>query len=335
MNSLEPRRVSRRSRPSLAALKDSGYEPRPSSRTTRRASVAVFPTDSVPEIGERNSSKPAPVPSRRSSTPAVGSNFDLSVAGQLFADGESKVNGTRRGSKGSLHSSNNSQLLISGLASQKSSAYGTASDPNESASQLSSSTSEYVSTSSRHHSGNTSTSAFSGLSHRLFSEPSRSSAFNVNLTQTQRDSVIFVKEYDVLAKKLGLQPFPVGFQALPASASVSSLTNNTTDSGGSSTTKGIFGSNTKIDRFLSKVLRRSGSSRDLSNQGLRPRRVSMGDLTALARGKRDTLKGMHLEDIIRLGGVCEFVLPRKLAPAPLLIPTSIHAAASFILAHGM
>ena len=46
------------------------------------------------------------------------------------------------------------------------------------------------------------------------------------------------------------------------------------------------------------------------------------------------MKGMHLEDMIRLGGVAIFNLPLGLAPGDLLIPTCMHAAASFILNNG-
>ncbi|PUU75521.1 hypothetical protein B9Z19DRAFT_994223, partial [Tuber borchii] len=59
------------------------------------------------------------------------------------------------------------------------------------------------------------------------------------------------------------------------------------------------------------------------------------ELAAIGRGKKDTLKGMHLEDFVRLGGVTPFVLPPELAPGDILIPTCMHAAAAFILNYGL
>ncbi|RPA95240.1 hypothetical protein L873DRAFT_1698744, partial [Choiromyces venosus 120613-1] len=67
----------------------------------------------------------------------------------------------------------------------------------------------------------------------------------------------------------------------------------------------------------------------------RRRGSSISELAAIGRGKKDTLKGMHLEDFVRLGGVTPFVLPPELTPGDILIPTCMHAAAAFILNYGL
>ena len=64
------------------------------------------------------------------------------------------------------------------------------------------------------------------------------------------------------------------------------------------------------------------------------RNSGVNDLDIVGRGKRNPLKGMHLEDMIRLGGVAIFNLPLGLSPGDLLIPTCMHAAASYILNNG-
>ncbi|KAG0125881.1 hypothetical protein HOY82DRAFT_524933, partial [Tuber indicum] len=67
----------------------------------------------------------------------------------------------------------------------------------------------------------------------------------------------------------------------------------------------------------------------------RRRGSGISELAAIGRGKRDTLKGMHLEDFVRLGGVTPFVLPPELTPGDVRIPTCMHAAAAFILNYGL
>lgn len=329
MTDIEPRRVysKSRSRPSLAALKDSGYQPGQNiQKQQQRKSLPAMALMSPPEAGE------GPLRKFPEKNTVTKEDFDRDLVSTM-------VNGVaggrpahqRRASRNSL-SSGTSQVLISGLASRRSTRYSTTTNSATESSTSENST-EYLSSSSHNQSyasKGTRSSEWSGMSHRLFREPAGP---GLGLTETQRDATMFVREYNSLAKKHGLQAFPAGFQADPSSRSVSSLTDSTARSI-SGSAKGLFGQS-RGARLLGRLLKRTSSTRDLSKDNAGPRRVSIGDLTAMAMGRKDTLKGMHLEEIIRLGGVCEFALPRKLAPGPLFVPTSFHAAASFILAHGM
>lgn len=169
-------------------------------------------------------------------------------------------------------------------------------------------------------------SAWSGVSNRLFVE-------SIVGTGNERQANEFTDQFDQLAKKHGIQPFPHNFKAEPTSVSVSSA--SATPSSGESTP--ILSGN----RFWNKLLGRTPSTVDVSKQHgnikmslSKKRNVSISDLAAIGKGKRDSLKGMHLEDMIRLGGVAIFNLPLGLAPGDLLIPTCMHAAAMFLLHNG-
>jgi hypothetical protein len=166
-------------------------------------------------------------------------------------------------------------------------------------------------------------SAWSGVSNRLFLESLRGAG-------NERQSNNFTDQFDKLAKKHGIQPFPHDYKAEPTSVSVSSASRDQSSGESTPTMHG--------NRFWNKLLGRTPSTIDVSKQHgnmkltLTKRRHSgISDLAAIGRGKRDSLKGMHLEDMIRLGGVAIFNLPLGLAPGDLLIPTCIHAAAQFLL----
>jgi hypothetical protein len=169
-------------------------------------------------------------------------------------------------------------------------------------------------------------SAWSGVSNRLFME---SVLGNAN----DKDTNEFTAQFDKLAKKHGIQPFPMHFKGDPTSVSVSSASQH--QSSGESTPS------LRGNRFLNKLLGRTPSTVDVSKQHgnikmtlTKRRNNDVSDLAAIGKGKRDSLKGMHLEDMIRLGGVAIFNLPLGLAPGDLLIPTCIHAAASFLMNNG-
>lgn len=154
-------------------------------------------------------------------------------------------------------------------------------------------------------------------------------------TGNEREANEFTQQFDKLAKKHGIQPFPKDFKADPTSVSVSSASQNV--SSGESTPPTMRG-----NKLWNRLLRRTPSSMDVSklhgNMKLtlsRRRNNEVSDLAAIGKGKRDSLKGMHLEDMIRLGGVAILNLPLGLSPGDLLIPTCIHAAASFLLNNGM
>ncbi|RPA78737.1 hypothetical protein BJ508DRAFT_328914 [Ascobolus immersus RN42] len=166
----------------------------------------------------------------------------------------------------------------------------------------------------------------SNLTNILFTEPPKPS-----LTKTNHPTTKFVEEFNVLAKKHGLQPMPTTFQAEPYQQSVSSAPSEKSD-------ENILPDQSRSRKFLSRFLKRSTSLKAKANPKVvefKNRRVSMGDITAIGKGKKDTLKGMHLEDIIRLGGVCEFVLPKKYTPGRLFVPTCFHAAGTYIYNNGM
>lgn len=166
------------------------------------------------------------------------------------------------------------------------------------------------------------------MSNRLFTE-------SVSGAGNEKPTDIFTKQFDKLAKKHGIQPFPDDYRSDPInSVSVSSASDANNSSGDS--TPVLHG-----NKLWNKLLGRTPSSIDISksygNMKLslgRRRGNSISDLAAIGRGKRDSLKGMHLEDMIRLGGVSPFSLPEGLSPGDLLIPTCIHASASYILTHG-
>src|SRR5690606_24663907 len=99
------------------------------------------------------------------------------------------------------------------------------------------------------------------------------------------------------AKKHGIQPFPHDYKAEPTSVSVSSASVNPSSGESTPTLAG--------NRFWNKLLGRTPSTIDVSKQHgnikmtlTKKRNVSISDLAAVGKGKRDSLKGMHLEDMI-------------------------------------
>ena len=65
--------------------------------------------------------------------------------------------------------------------------------------------------------------------------------------------------------------------------------------------------------------------------------MSVSDLAGMGRKTGVTaggLRGMHLEDMVRLGGVCEFRLPDRMLPGRVLVPACFHATGAYILANG-
>lgn len=319
----ERNRSSRRSRPSLAAFTDSGYAP------TQRSSQNQ-PYKQTSTIGRSQTrstiSFAVPVPDDRN---ADGSDpVDLGVASQLadesFASlraslrGMSDIIRTYRGYDGPEESDT---MRRNGGTARKD---GTGRFAHRPGPTNSSGSSQYPKASTISRSA-TISSAWSGVSNRLFveslREPSSDAGHNT-----------FTESFDKLARKHGIQPFPKDFSKELGSVSVSS---------GSRASSADSTSTLPGNKLWNKLLGRTPHTVDISKHhgnsklSIRHRRKnSMGDLTGFVKGKRDMLKGMHLEDMIRLGGVAVFNLPRGLSPGDLLIPTCIHAAATHILNHG-
>lgn len=179
-------------------------------------------------------------------------------------------------------------------------------------------------------------SAWSTLSHRLFTDNVPEATIS-----TQREPSSFTKEYDKLARKHGLQPFPAGHMADSSSASVSSISVKR-DKEKSFTGPDSNSPMGKGARILNRLLKRTESTKDISERSRRTighplgqKRMSVSDLAGMGRsGRTDHLKGLHLEDMVRLNGVCEFKLPEQMSPGKLLVPACFHAAAQYLLANG-
>lgn len=170
-------------------------------------------------------------------------------------------------------------------------------------------------------------SAWSGMSNRLFTE-------SLSGATGEKQTDVFTGQFDKLAKKHGIQTFPESFKTQPTSISVSSASDANKSSGDSTP---VLHGNKLWNRLLGRTPSTVDISKSYGNMKLslgRKRGASISDLAAIGRGKRDSLKGMHLEDMIRLGGVSPFTLPEGLSPGDLLIPTCMHASASYILQHG-
>ncbi|CCX09633.1 Similar to Probable Rho-GTPase-activating protein 6; acc. no. O43027 [Pyronema omphalodes CBS 100304] len=293
-------RTSRRSRPSLAALTDSGYEP---------SSTVGYGKNMLPHSLSRNTSSPNFIQ-------MADREKDLRkhLLADMFTDGDERVHNPSATLR-SLRAL--SSFDVDGEAAGDSS--GTITGRSGSSVHPKSSTISRSATIS---------SAWSGVSNRLFMESV------LGTGNEQRQTNDFTEQFDRLAKKHGIQPFPVDYKAEPTSVSVSSASRE--QSSGESTP--TMGGN----RFWNKLLGRTPSTVDVSKQHgnmkltlTKRRHPNISDLAAIGRGKRDSLKGMHLEDMIRLGGVAIFNLPLGLAPGDLLIPTCIHAAAQFLLNNGL
>ena len=183
-------------------------------------------------------------------------------------------------------------------------------------------------------SGNSS--AWSTLSNRLFSD----TAPDI-VTSTQPGPGVFTKEYDKLARQHGLQPFPSGYMEDPSSASVSSVSVKK-EKGEIPIITVPHGPIGKGTRILSRLLGRMDSTKDVSEKSrkalghpLGHKRMSVSNLAGIGRaGRKDHLRGLHLEDMVKLGGVCEFKLPEKVTPGALLVPACFHATATFLLING-
>lgn len=179
-------------------------------------------------------------------------------------------------------------------------------------------------------------SAWSTLSNRLFAD-----VVPDTVTSTARAPSTFTKEYDKLARKHGLQPFPVGHMVEPSSVSVSSVSvkREKEEMAPVPIAHGPIGKGTKI---LNRLLKRTESTKDLSERSRRTlghplgmKRMSVSDLAGMGKsGRKDHLRGLHLEDMVKLSGVCEFNLPEKMSPGTLLVPACFHATGSYILTHG-
>lgn len=314
------RRVSRRSRPSLASFADSGYEPPGTSSYGSKASTALLPPRSLSRNGTLT---------RAGMSSSVRLDFD--VASQLLAEDAliKDINASRpdlnapRPPTAGKHPRLRSHSTIGPLKSPFNPLDGEGTY-SRSYGRNSRSTEEYddgsVSKSA------TISSAWSGVSNRLFLE-------SIKDAGNERPTNCFTEQFDKLAKKHGIQPFPYDYRVEPESVSVSSASRGASSG---ATTPPLTG-----NRFWNRLLGRTPSTIDVSKKHgnikmtlSSKRNPSLSDLAAVGRGKRDSLKGMHLEDMIRLGGVAIFNLPLGLAPGDLLIPTCMHAAASFILNNG-
>lgn len=295
---LQPRRgPSRRSRPSLAAMADSGYQPsKPSSQNVSRGGTLPRSLFSSRNILEEHPSE-------------TTDSFDLGVTSQLLGGGS-----LRKEPKTVSHSHT--------MRSMRSFRFGL--DGNRSVKSTSSSSAYPSNTISR---SQTISSAWSGMSNRLFTE-------SLSGATSEKQTDVFTKKFDKLAKKHGIQTFPESFKTEPTSVSVSSASDANKSSSDSTP---VLHGNKLWNRLLGRTPSTIDISKSYGNMKLslgRKRGASISDLAAIGRGKRDSLKGMHLEDMIRLGGVSPFSLPDGLSPGDLLIPTCMHASASYILQHG-
>lgn len=287
---------SSRSRPSLAAFSGSGYEP--------PASKEVSGNNTLPASISRNSS----VLKELQDDP-----FDLGIASQLLG-GDSPLNGP----KASVRTQHRSMRTTGPFPLNA--------DGEQTIGRSTVNSSYYASTNTIPRS-QTVSSAWSGVSQRLFAE-------SIGGTVTERNTDIFTKQFDKLARKHGIQPFPERHAEGPGTVSASGTSQDRTLE--EANTPQLTG-----NKLWNKLMRRTSANVDVSRyQGSmklslgRKRGSSINELAAIGRGKKDTLQGMHLEDFVRLGGVTPFVLPPELAPGDILIPTCMHAAAAFILNYG-
>lgn len=319
-------RTSRRSRPSLAAFTDSGYAPSSqpiNSLSSRHATLTRSSARSTLRT----------LNFMREEAVADGSDpFDLGVASQLTEESFAKDKSIsfRRDQPPTIRSTvgfdgEEGGTIGGGTVRKTSTAKFRNNFPSFRQSNNNSGSSQYPQSSTISRSA-TISSAWSCVSNRLFVESFRAPA------NVKEQGNKFIESFDKLARKHGIQPFPKKFSDDPGNASVSSASG--ANSGASSPT--LPG-----NKFLNMLLRRTPSTIDVSKQHGNTkltkkykRSTSANDLEVVGRGRRDSLKGMHLEDMIRLGGVAIFNLPLGLSPGDLLIPTCMHAAASYILNNG-
>lgn len=291
---LQPRRgPSRRSRPSLAAMADSGFQPsKPSSQNVSRGGTLPRSLFSNRNILEEHPSE-------------TTDSFDLGILPK-----EKKAS-LRVSHSLTMRSMRSFRFHLDGNKSVNSST------PTDSSAYPSNTVSR----------SQTISSAWSGMSNRLFTE-------SLSGPTSEKQTDVFTKQFDRLAKKHGIQTFPESFRTEPTSVSVSSASDANKSSGDSTP---VLHGNKLWNRLLGRTPSTVDISKSYGNMKLslgRKRGSSISDLAAIGRGKRDSLKGMHLEDMIRLGGVSPFSLPEGLSPGDLLIPTCMHASASYILQNG-
>ncbi|KAI5811098.1 hypothetical protein DFH27DRAFT_520561 [Peziza echinospora] len=146
-------------------------------------------------------------------------------------------------------------------------------------------------TSSGAGSGNNSSgksSAWSTVSNRVFSD----AAPDV-VTSTQKEPGLFTKEYDKLARKHGLQPFPVGHMVEPSSVSVSSASvkKHNEEIPKIVVPHGPIGKGTKM---LNRFLKRTDSTRDISERS----RKTLGH----PLGQKKIGVGLNSPGIFRVAG---------------------------------
>ncbi|KAI5790146.1 hypothetical protein EDC01DRAFT_116607 [Geopyxis carbonaria] len=308
-------RSSRRSRPSLAAFADSGYEP-------SRPSRPISPL--------RNSTLPQSYTKNGTVTYAMdglADPFDLGVASKLLSEDSLLKDPKASIRSRKVQTMRSFPFSIDGGEEPDTTSNGSGYGTGRFSNTFSKNGSSYNPKSTSISRSATISSAWSGVSNRLFMESVRDAG-------NQRQQNTFTEQFDKLAKKHGIQPFPHDYKAEPTSVSISSASR---DHSSGDSTPSIPG-----NKFWNKLLRRTPSTIDVSKRHgnlkmslTAKRNMSISDLAAIGKGKKDLLKGMHLEDIIRLGGVAIFNLPLGLAPGDLLIPTCMHAAATFILTHGL
>lgn len=318
---VERSRSSRRSRPSLAAFTDSGYAPAQQSSPDQ----AYAQTSTIGRSQIRNAISFA-VPDEQN---ADGTDpVDMGVASQLAEESFTSLRASFRRKFNTVRSyrgydgleESESGRISRGTVRKD----GTGRFTHRPGPTNSGGSSQYPKASTISRSA-TISSAWSGVSNRLFVETLQEPA-------SDEGQNTFTDSFNKLARKHGVQAFPWEFSKEPGNMSVSS---------GSRTSSADSTSTVPGNKLWNKLLGRTPHTVDISKLhgnaklSLRhKRKQSIGDLTGFVKGKRDMLKGMHLEDMIRLGGVAVFNLPLGLSPGDLLIPTCIHAAATHILNHG-
>lgn len=305
----QPRRGPSKSRPSLAAMLDS------------------IDQDNA---GLLDSPKFKPLePLRPSSSGRFGVDpYDFDTAARLLGDNSLLLDPFATG-RSPLKLPKKPPLLIPGLDGPGKSSSGS---------------SVYPQSTSRSRSNGTKSSSekssWSAVGNRLFTDE-----VQATLKSNTREPGIFTAEYNELARKHGLQPLPAEHQVKPSDVSVSSISQGANSPNPSPNANATGGSPAgplgKGARAINRMLKRTNSTKDISERSrktlghpLGQKAVGIKHLSGFRKKKKDGLLGMHLEDMVRLGGVCQLDLPEKMRPGSLLIPACFHATASYILDHG-
>ncbi|KAI9661425.1 MAG: hypothetical protein M1829_006256 [Trizodia sp. TS-e1964] len=157
--------------------------------------------------------------------------------------------------------------------------------------------------------------SFWGLDGSSLSCPDRSAIVpSVSSCQVTKDGHDFVHEYDLLANQ----------HCLPNFGSEPSIPHDFLES-----------SLAKSANWLMKKVFRQASPTHTNGDKNMTKQKSLGEISRLYRSKKDSLEGICLDDIVRLGGCTTLILPSEFSISALSIPPCIGASAVFIAEQGI